>query len=36
VMASFTLEAFGTEALRSLEPDRFNQRLASYRGMLGL
>ena len=35
VMASFTLEAFGTEALRSLEPDRFNQRLASYRSMLG-
>jgi sugar/nucleoside kinase (ribokinase family) len=35
VMASFTLEAFGTEALRRLEADRFNQRLASYRSMLG-
>ena len=36
VMASFTLEAFGTTALRSLEDSAFDQRLASYRSMLGL
>ena len=36
VMASFTLEAFGTEALRNLEEDRFERRLASYRRMLGI
>ena len=35
VMASFTLEAFGTSALRSLEGSSFDQRLASYRAMLG-
>tara|TARA_B100000900_G_scaffold359461_1_gene330964 strand:- start:7678 stop:8601 length:924 start_codon:yes stop_codon:yes gene_type:complete len=36
VMASFTLEAFGTEALRNLEQGRFEQRLNSYRSMLGI
>ncbi len=35
VMASFTLEAFGTEALCDLEHNRFNQRVDSYRAMLG-
>ena len=36
VMASFTLEAFGTTALRSLEGSSFDQRMADYRSMLGL
>ena len=36
VMASFTLEAFGTTALRSLEGISFDQRMANYRSMLGL
>ena len=36
VMASFTLEAFGTEALRNLDQARFEQRLDSYRSMLGI
>ena len=36
VMASFTLEAFGTEALRGLDPSRFEIRMSEYRRMLGL
>ena len=36
VMASFTLEAFGTTALRSLDGSSFDQRMADYRSMLGL
>ena len=36
VMASFTLEAFGTTALRSLEGSSFDQRMTDYRSMLGL
>ena len=36
VMASFTLEAFGTTALRALEGPSFDQRVADYRSMLGL
>ena len=36
VMASFTLEAFGTTSLRSLEGSSFDQRMADYRSMLGL
>lgn len=36
VMASFTLEAFGTTALRSLDGSSFDQRMANYRSMLGL
>ncbi len=36
VMASFTLEAFGTTALRGLEGPSFDQRMADYRSMLGL
>ena len=36
VMASFTLEAFGTTALRSLDGLSFDQRMADYRSMLGL
>ena len=36
VMASFTLEAFGTEALRGLDPSRFELRMSEYRRMLGL
>ena len=36
VMASFTLEAFGTTALRSLDGSSFDQRMADYRYMLGL
>jgi sugar/nucleoside kinase (ribokinase family) len=35
VMASFTLEAFGTSALRTLEGSSFDQRLEAYRSMLG-
>jgi sugar/nucleoside kinase (ribokinase family) len=35
VMASFTLEAFGTTALRGLEGDVFDQRLQTYKRMLG-
>ena len=35
VMASFTLEAFGTGALRELDASSFDQRLAGYRSMLG-
>ncbi|MGB1420089.1 MAG: PfkB family carbohydrate kinase, partial [Poseidonia sp.] len=35
VMASFTLEAFGTTALRELKGDMFDQRLETYRRMLG-
>ena len=36
VMASFTLEAFGTEALRGLDSSRFDVRMSEYRRMLGL
>ncbi len=36
VMASFTLEAFGTDALRALEVQEFDSRYAAYRAMLGL
>ena len=36
VMASFTLEAFGTTALRSLDGISFDQRMANYQSMLGL
>ena len=36
VMASFTLEAFGTTALRGLDGSSFDQRMADYRSMLGL
>lgn len=36
VMASFTLEAFGTTALRSLDGSSFDQRMANYQSMLGL
>ena len=35
VMASFTLEAFGTTALSELKGDMFDQRLETYRRMLG-
>ena len=36
VMASFTLEAFGTKALTGLDAERFNARLDDYRAMLGV
>ena len=36
VMASFTLEAFGTDALRALEVEEFDNRYLGYRTMLGL
>ena len=36
VMASFTLEAFGTDALRELTTQDFDDRYLSYRKMLGL
>ena len=36
VMASFTLEAFGTKALTGLDSERFNARLNDYRAMLGV
>jgi sugar/nucleoside kinase (ribokinase family) len=36
VMASFTLEAFGTDALRALEVEEFDSRYLGYRTMLGL
>ena len=36
VMASFTLEAFGTKALRGLDGSLFDQRLGAYRSMLGV
>ncbi len=35
VMASFTLEAFGTTALRELSGPAFDHRLEAYRSMLG-
>ena len=35
VLASFTLEAFGTTALRELDGPSFEQRLEAYRSMLG-
>ena len=36
VMASFTLEAFGTDALRALKIQEFDNRYLGYRAMLGL
>lgn len=36
VMASFTLEAFGTDALRALTIEEFDNRYLGYRAMLGL
>ena len=36
VMASFTLEAFGTKALTGLDSERFEARLNDYKTMLGL
>ena len=36
VMASFTLEAFGTDALRRLKIQEFDNRYLGYRAMLGL
>ncbi len=36
VMASFTLEAFGTKALIGLDQERFAARLHDYRAMLGV
>lgn len=36
VMASFTLEAFGTKALTGLDSKRFEARLNDYKTMLGL
>ena len=35
VMASFTLEAFGTEALNGVDQDGYSQRLGDYKAMLG-
>ncbi len=35
VMASFTLEAFGTDALQSLDTGRYRSRMTTYRRMLG-
>jgi hypothetical protein len=35
VMASFTLEAFGTEALTNVSESDYLQRLAKYKTMLG-
>ena len=35
VMASFTLEAFGTGALTSVNEGDYLQRLAEYKAMLG-
>ena len=34
-MASFTLEAFGTEALNGVEKEGYLQRLGDYKAMLG-
>lgn len=36
VTASFTLESFGTEALRNLDTTAFDERFMVYRSMLGL
>ena len=35
VMASFTLEAFGTEALNGVDKGDYLQRLGDYKTMLG-